>query len=714
MVSKKITTNIRIFEVLGVIFLLLSVACSNNVIVEEPLSGISQEIEKGIPSGFDNFIAEINYDSLGADEPEFSYMQLSDNLAKITLTWRLADTLRLNDWQLNIHPDFTPDFHWSPHLTPTNEHIIGQHVFRAPALIVASESEEKQLTIIPDLDLLQNESPVPWYMDLNAPENKLTLGAADQKVEEHVLFKRAEETIFPPGEFKFGFYIMANTNDSALSNPWRKPLEFMWDRWGSPAYDEGEPMEGSLEPYIEHTYNWTFNSWEENVWQEFELEGQKVGAPAFIINVTQSPNYPGEVDEREFRSIWNQTWFSSLRSAQGVFRYARRTGDRELMERAKMTKELALAFPQEEGFFPGLIATEMEEIEIEGETYNRSKGWDTYYFGNSNRNPYTRDSREAPYHIVDMSWTVYQMLRWYDELEKDERLLQYASRFANSLIDLQDEEGFFPGWLSKENLEPMEHLNRSPETSMSVIFLLKLYELTGDQRYYDSAIRAMEAVMEEIIPEGRWEDYETYWSCNRYGTEDLINKKVERNNIYKQNNLSMYWTAKALLESYLLTGEEKYLDHGRRTLDELLMTQATWQPPYMYVNTLGGFGVMNADGEWNDSRQSLFSELIVRYGEQLDSKEYIQRGLAALRASFVMMYAPENPKTKEQWEKKWDFFGEEDYGFMMENYGHGGTTNPDGVGIGSFTIYDWGNGAASESYNRMVDHYGAEFINRNK
>lgn len=32
------------------------------------------------------------------------------------------------------------------------------------------------------------------------------------------------------------------------------------------------------------------------------------------------------------------------------------------------------------------------------------------------------------------------------------------------------------------------------------------------------------------------------------------------------------------------------------------MTQASWQPPYMYVNVLGGFGVMNSDAEWNDAR----------------------------------------------------------------------------------------------------------------
>ena len=64
----------------------------------------------------------------------------------------------------------------------------------------------------------------------------------------------------------------------------------------------------------------------------------------------------------------------------------------------------------------------------------------------------------------------------------------------------------------------------------------------------------------------------------------------------------MFWTAEALLECYRLTSNKEYLDYGQRTLDELLMTQASWQPPYMYVNVLGGFGVLNADGEWNDSR----------------------------------------------------------------------------------------------------------------
>jgi hypothetical protein len=106
----------------------------------------------------------------------------------------------------------------------------------------------------------------------------------------------------------------------------------------------------------------------------------------------------------------------------------------------------------------------------------------------------------------------------------------------------------------------------------------------------------------------------------------------------------------------------------------------------------------------------LFAELILQYSKLLKSNEYRERGIAALRASFSMMYCPENPKAKEQWEKAWPFFGPADYGFTMENYGHDGRSSKEGIGIGEFTIYDWGNGAAAEAYNRIIDKFGEDYI----
>jgi hypothetical protein len=40
---------------------------------------------------------------------------------------------------------------------------------------------------------------------------------------------------------------------------------------------------------------------------------------------------------------------------------------------------------------------------------------------------------------------------------------------------------------------------------------------------------------------------------------------------------------------------------------------------------------MNADGEWNDARQSLFAPLYLEYYAATGEREYFERGVAALR-----------------------------------------------------------------------------------
>jgi len=78
------------------------------------------------------------------------------------------------------------------------------------------------------------------------------------------------------------------------------------------------------------------------------------------------------------------------------------------------------------------------------------------------------------------------------------------------------------------------------------------------------------------------------------------------------------------------------------------------------------------------------------------------------------MYCPENAVVKQMWEKVYPWFGPEDYGFTMENYAHGGRTSPQGEGMGVFTIYDWGNGAAAEAAMRILDHYGHVYVDRTR
>ncbi len=663
---------------------------------------------------FKEYVGSLTCDWLGGVRPSIEVTYPRDGVAKVDIRIPLDRDVRQDDWRIEVRPAFAPTFRWAPHLAPTDGHVIDQHAFRAPALIV--HDGRRKLAVVPDLDALAKagdgaEADSPrWYMDLDAPANVLTAGLCATSVKEHVLFVREPGALFVKGQVEFGFYLFATEEPEAIDNPWRDLLAFFWERWGLPLYAQGQPVGGELEPYVRRAYQWAFKEWGAAVWQEFELAGKEVGAPAFIVNVTQSPNYPGPYSEREVLSVWNQAWFSSLRSAHGLFRYGKLTGEAVWIERANKIKELALSAPRcGGGFFPAVVATEMEEVEIDGRRCRRSKGWSTLYWGNSDRNPFGLGIREAPLHILDMSWTALLMLRWHAELESDERLVDYARTYADSLLGLQDERGYFPGWIDAESFQPCGVLDQSPETSLSVTLLLELSALTGEQRYAEAAYRAMDAVCEEIVPEGRWEDFETYWSCCRWGRE-WLGRPIERNGMYKQCNFSMYWTAEALLACYRSTGREAYLRIGRRCLDELLMTQAAWQPPYIHVPTLGGFGVMNADGEWNDARQSLFAELIVAYGMELGVDEYKERGVASMRASFALMYCPENAEVKRRWEEAWPFLNERDYGFMMENYGHGGRTSPVRDPMGEFTIFDWGNGAAAEGYLRMRERFGEALL----
>jgi hypothetical protein len=624
------------------------------------------------------------------------------------MSWDVAREIAQDELAVEFDLAIQPDFWWAPHLAPHEGYVVGQHVFRAPAIIVQRDS--LTLVIAPDLDLVGRRPGNPWFIDYDAVQNKMWLGMVETEIPEHVLFRKTPGMKFAPGTVELGFFVAAYNDRGAVRNPWSKLASFHWNRWGRPLYERGKPIPAPLQNYVRHTYDWAFEGWGDVVWQEFDLEGIRVGAPQFIVNVSQSPNYPGHWFQRELLSIWNQAWFSSLRSASGLYRYGRRVGDEELLRKARLTKELALAAPMRNGIFPAVIATRNETVEIEGEEYQRPLGWEHYFWGNSNRSPHDHGISSDWYHILDSSWTALLMLRWYEELEEDERLLEYAREYGERLLALQDSLGFFPGWLHPKTHEPGSVMNRTPETSMSVTFLLELADLTGAARYRAAAVRGMDAVLAEIVPQGRWEDFETYWSCCRWGREEYLGEKIQRNAMYKQNSFSPFWTAEALLHTYHATGDSRYLEWGRRTLDELSMFQQVWQPPFIYVPALGGFGVMNSDGEWNDSRETLFAELFLDYYRETGDSAYFERGVAALKSGFVMMYCPENPTVKAMWEKVYPWFGPEDYGFTMENYAHGGRTSPEGEGMGMFTIYDWGNGAAAEAAMRILDHYGHVYI----
>lgn len=653
-------------------------------------------------------IASMNTPKLGDVAPTIALGEVQDGWQRVEVRWPITAPVNIDDVAVTFNFLMRPDFHWMPHLAHEAGFVAAQHSFRSPAIIAAEG--RKTFVVVPDLELVGSTPDNPWYLDLDAPRNRCEIGLSLSDVPLHIAFHKKPGMVVEPQGAVLAFYVAAYEDDQEVPNPFGKVSGFLWDRFAAPRFAEGEPLKVPLDRYVEHTYRWAFETWSKFVWQEFDLNGRRVGAPQFIVNVSQSPNYPGPWYQREFLSIWNQAWFSSLRSASGLHRWAKREGNDDLLKKASLTKELALAAPTNRGIYNSVIAVPNTEQLVYGQRVLRPESWDKAYWTNSNRAPHNFGINERWFHVLDASYTGLLMLRWHEELEADERLLKKAREYADTLLELQQDDGFFPGWLHPETLEPGQVMNRTPEASMSVSFLLKLADLAKDEKYQAAAMRAMDAVVESVVPSGQWEDFETFWSCSGFGQDFAVGKKFPRNNMFKQNTLSIYWTAEALLASYKSTGNEKYLAWGRRVLDELSMHQQVWQPPFIYVPALGGFGVMNFDGEWNDARQSLFAELFLDYYRATGEKQLFQRGVAALKASFIMMYCPENPHVRGQYKKAHPFFGEEDFGFTMENYAHDARPSAEGGGIGPFTIYDWGNGAACEARNRVRDHYGDVYI----
>ncbi|NLE37355.1 MAG: hypothetical protein GX621_04955, partial [Pirellulaceae bacterium] len=246
-------------------------------------------------------------------EPEVEVVKAADGWYRVRATWTLAEPVKQDELSASFAYRFSPDFWWSPHLTPRPGDAIAQHVFRSPAIIAAED--RKTVVIVPDLDLCGQEASTPWFMDYDAPARQAWLGMSKTDIWVQLGYEKIPGMVLPEGKVQLGFYVTAYEDDSPVANPWAKVSRFLWETWGRPLFAKGEPLRVPLDRFVEHTYRWAFDTWSKHVWQEFDIDGRRVGAPAFIVNISQSPNYKRPYYQREDLSIWNQAWFSSLRSA---------------------------------------------------------------------------------------------------------------------------------------------------------------------------------------------------------------------------------------------------------------------------------------------------------------------------------------------------------------------------------------------------------------
>ena len=574
---------------------------------------------------------------------------------------------------------------WKPHLAPLEGMVIGDKAFRSPAIVF--ENGRKMTALVPDLADLAAGSAVPHVMDYTADDRCLAYGLCEYEETGHVYHVLTPREIGLSGPIGFGFYLVEwDKADGRRKRDFRAVERFLWERFGRGNMPFGKEAEADfaalLEPYVDYAYGWALDRWSDVVWQQFRTEeGADVGGVVFIACAWQKPGGGREEEWREPKSLWNQAWFCGLRSAYGYALWGRKKGRADWTAKAELALSFALSAPQTDGLFPGYYQAGADGRWESGRWYMSG--------------PRRPAGHEEHVHLLDASWTCWWLLKWYRDVRADERILPFATRYAERLLKLQREDGAFPAWVRADGTGVSPYLTESPETSAHVMLLGLLHRLRPDSRYASAALRAARFVAERIVPEGRWEDFETYWSCSRQWEGKQFGEKDARSGLYNQCNFGIYWTAEAMKEAYALSGDAEWLEIGEQALAEASLYQQIWQAPFFPVPTVGGFGVMTSDDEWNDARQSLFALTYLDYYRLTGNESYRARAEWAMRASFYMMYCPENGGLKTIYERVHPHFDERDYGFHMENFNHHDGTPVDG--LGEFTIFDWGCGAAAAS-----------------
>ncbi len=566
------------------------------------------------------------------------------------------------------------DFTWLPLLKMDPSCVAADWSFKSPAAII--QKGGAALALVPDLSTFGNGDALrrcSHALDLDITERPHPIaayGCVPSQPRYHSFFVHPEglRQRIPDTVLSYTYYLIPFT-DAPERQVYRDVVAFLWDRFGHRNLLEGHAAQQK-----------SFQLWEKEAWYGYgnllwydaELNGQACGA------------YEASVFKFD-QLAWFSPWFNNLFAALGQKAFSARTGDHVAAERAERTVRLALQAPRNGGAFAVGF-------------YRDSDGYH-WTPGSPSNFGYFRDA----YHAFSMSWTGYLLLKWLGQYAPDDKeILDRCLGLGDFLVANQLESGFIPSFFNRDlsvrsNGQVTERagledevaesfigqgyritgddvgLNRiSAEPAACAVFLCELFKVSGKEQYLRAAIDAMDYIEGHILPENKWFDYETFYSCSRkpFGFYDQITGQ------HPQNNMATIQAAMAYLALHRATEQSKYLELGIRVLDYLSLTQQVWSHPLLEPNLIGGFTTQNTDAEWNDARQAYCALVYLDYFEVTDKLEYLERGIAALRASLAV--AP------------------------YENWSHMGYGNEPGT----FSSFHWGLGSGVAAIDMVYGSYG--------
>jgi hypothetical protein len=561
---------------------------------------------------------------------------------------------------------------FTPSLVPEEGDLVGQHMFRSPALVV--EGAQSGVALVVDIDVLEKSRAVPAALALlrgSQDDADLVVGLRSQKVRGHV-FHTASPAITPlrTGTVWHRYHVglFPGTEKGRSLNGARRKA------WALGQLDRlGRQLPQSSAEYARQIFPGAIDL----LWRQSAINGRRVGA------ITANRSYRGDV--------WFSSWFNPLRSSYGLYHYGSVLGNRDWVEMARATRSLVLEAPTTGGLFPTLFV------------FGDDRWVESHHQGGG----------PGIFHLMDMSWTMYQLLRWHRDLEANEETLTRAREYAKALASLQRSDGGLPAYVDTQGT-PVTAVDRqalikdlegrggdpyvlemmtskwdearyvdSAEDSASLLFLSTLAGLLPSTDDAGPGVLATARgiaryLAESVVPNAKWADFEVYFSCS----PKRLDFYDHRSRQWPQNTLCMHHAAAGLLALFEATAERQYLQLAGRVMDRLSLYQQVWDPPWLSLDGFGGYGVMNTDGEWNDARQAQIAETHLDFGRVTEEPEHTERAIAAARAAFTTVFLPASASGYSGWWRS-------PQGMAAENHGHAGVDQLNGV-----SGFDWGSGSA--------------------
>jgi hypothetical protein len=496
------------------------------------------------------------------------------------------------------------DFAWLPLLHKEKGHVCGDHFFRSPAAIVACGGFFAAL--VPDLDALAARRPVGHALDLRVTDTpieapRLSYGLCPWVPQGHVY------AIHPPGllcavsgeELTYEFDLFLGTTQDFRQVP-RMISTWLWLRYGRKFLEDVRPQVLPFEEYGRR-YVYAEELPRSVKWAE-DAEGRRAG-----------------IDNADRRGANFHAWENDLNVAYGIKHYGMKWADAPLVGIADAIIRMYLRSPRRKGAFPCIF-------NFRTNAYEGTLFWTGRAV----------DSMEG-FDAAAMGVTTWWGLMCAEDFSDDGSLRDAAASYARFLSEKQLPSGAVPAYFDK-TLAPARQLLESATTCISGAVLARVARMAADPRIHDAALVAGRWVADHVVPGLVFDDFEAYYSCS----PKPLHAIDYWTGIRPHCNLSIQWGCDQMLALYELTGDAAWLETGEYLLSILSLYQQVWSPPFYEEYLFGGFGVMNTDGEWNDGRQARFVATYADYYRVTGKMEYLERAVAACRASFALCDMPEN------------------------------------------------------------------------